>query len=103
MAFGEASRSFSAPCRPPFHVEGSYSDELELWHLGVWPGRRAWPRGGQPADRRRVVCRDRCVVCSVSCPVSLERDQAGSGLVVRTLVPGLQKNSIDSGKGPGVL
>lgn len=53
-------------------------------------GCRAWPRGGHP------------VVCSVSCPASLEKDHAGSRLVVRALVPGLQRKSIDLGKGTGV-
>lgn len=49
-----------------------------------------------------MVCRNRRVVCSVSCPASLEKDHAGSRLVVRALVPGLQRKSIDLGKGTGV-
>ena len=49
-----------------------------------------------------MVCRDRRVVCSVSCPASLEKDHSGSRLVVCTLVPGLQRKNIDLGKGSGV-
>lgn len=46
MAFGEASKSFSAPCHPPFQTPRDHrADELELWHLGV-----AGPQGGAPEE-----------------------------------------------------
>lgn len=88
---------------PPCHAEGSSSDALELRRLGVCPSRRACPRGGRTADRRRVPCGDRRVVCSVSCPVSLDKGQAGSSPGAHVLVPGLQRRNVSLGKGTGNL
>lgn len=46
---------------------------------------------------------DRHVVCSVSCPASLEEGQAGSSPGAQALVPGLQRHNVSLGKGTGSL
>lgn len=66
---------------PPCHAEGSPSEALELWHLGVCPGRRA----------------------GVSCPASLEEGWAGSSPGAHALAPGLQRRNVSLGKGTGSL
>lgn len=67
------------------------------------PGPQGRTRGGLAADSRRVACGDRRIVCSMSCPASLEGGRAGSSPGAHALVPGLQRRNVSLGKGTGSL